>query len=83
MKKNDSELSNIYVQDMITMEHLPSDKLSGVKYSQITWTDDHLGFFYSGVKLVQNISENNSGHKLFYHKVGTNQTDDIVIYDDT
>jgi len=62
----------------------------------MSWTKDNEGFFYSRFDAPELTDrERNSGvggaagrtdklqsNKVFYHKVGTMQTDDILIYED-
>jgi len=59
-----------------------SDTLKWVKFSNIAWTKDHKGFFYS--RYEQPKSENamlakNTGQKLYYHRVGEPQAKDQLI----
>jgi prolyl oligopeptidase len=59
-----------------------SDTLKWVKFSNIAWTKDHKGFFYS--RYAEPKSENamlakNTGHKLYYHRVGEAQSKDQLI----
>jgi prolyl oligopeptidase len=60
------------------------DTLKWVKFSGISWTRDNKGFFYegydpqtSGNKLT-NVVRN---QRIYYHRVGTPQSADQVIYD--
>ena len=59
-----------------------SDTLKWVKFSNIAWTKDHKGFFYS--RFEEPKSENallakNTGQKLYYHRVGQPQAKDQLI----
>ena len=59
-----------------------SDTLKWVKFSNIAWTKDHKGFFYS--RFEEPKSENallakNTGQKLYYHRVGQPQSKDQLI----
>jgi len=59
-----------------------SDTLKWVKFSNIAWTKDHKGFFYS--RYDEPKSENamlakNTRHKLYYHRVGEAQAKDQLI----
>ena len=59
-----------------------SDTLKWVKFSNIAWTKDHKGFFYS--RYAEPKSENamlakNTGHKLYYHRMGEAQAKDQLI----
>ena len=59
------------------------DELKWVKFSSISWTNDNRGFFYSrfdepseGAKF-QSLNLN---QKVYYHRVGTPQSDDVLVY---
>ncbi len=59
------------------------DELKWIKYSGPSWTTDSKGFFYgrfdepkAGEK-YQNITLN---QKVYYHRVGTSQGDDVLVY---
>lgn len=70
------------VRNVDSGEDLP-DKIEWVKFSSAAWTTDGKGFFYSrfdkpeeGAKLTQV----NYYHKLYYHKLGTSQEEDKLVY---
>jgi prolyl oligopeptidase len=57
--------------------------LEWIKFSTVAWTKDNSGFFYSRYDQPKTESEftgANYFQKLFYHKVGTAQADDILVY---
>jgi prolyl oligopeptidase len=60
-----------------------TDEVKWVKYSGTSWTKDGKGFFYSrydepkpGTEF-QNLTFN---HKVYYHRVGTPQSEDVLVY---
>lgn len=60
------------------------DVLKWVKFSNVAWTRDGKGFFYSRYDKPQ--SENalkavNEFQKLYYHRLGKPQSDDILVYE--
>ncbi|XP_065202518.1 prolyl endopeptidase-like [Planococcus citri] len=60
------------------------DKLEMVKYSGLPWTNDEKGIFYGGFrdqKGKTDGSENkvSKNHKIYYHVLGTEQNEDILI----
>lgn len=60
------------------------DHLQWVKFSGAAWTPDNLGFFYSRYDEPQAGQEYkiaNSNQKLYYHRVGTSQANDELIYE--
>ncbi|GAB4207508.1 MAG: prolyl oligopeptidase family serine peptidase [Coleofasciculaceae cyanobacterium] len=60
-----------------------SDCLKWVKFSGASWTHDHQGFFYSRYdepNEATQLEDVNYYQKLYYHKLGTLQSEDILIY---
>jgi prolyl oligopeptidase len=75
-------------QDVYIMEtegkKLLTDKIQYVKFSNYSWNGDD-GFYYSGYDKPDEkskLSKQNQFHKVFYHKLGTPQSADILIYED-
>ncbi|MBD2482428.1 prolyl oligopeptidase family protein [Planktothrix sp. FACHB-1365] len=71
------------VLDINTQENL-SDHLKWVKFSGASWTHDHQGFFYSRYDEPQEgkpLEETNYFQKLYYHRLGTPQSEDALIYE--
>jgi len=71
------------VRDINTQQDL-SDHLKWVKFSGASWTHDHQGFFYSRYDEPQDgkpLEEINYFQKLYYHRLGTPQSEDILIYE--
>lgn len=61
-----------------------ADTLEWIKFSTVAWTKDNAGFFYSRYDQPRTESEftgANYFQKLYYHKVGTSQADDVLVYD--
>lgn len=58
-----------------------SDSLSWIKFSGITWTKDNAGFFYSRYDEPEGDAHiaQNAEHQLYYHRVATPQSEDILI----
>lgn len=70
------------VRDVVTGEDL-SDLIKWVKFSGASWTHDGQGFFYSRYDEPNpgtQLEDINYYQKLYYHKLGTSQADDILIY---
>jgi prolyl oligopeptidase len=76
-----SDWVEYHVRDVDTGRDLP-DHIEWVKFSGASWTKDGKGFYYSrydapqGDKLV----EANYYHKLYYHRLGTPQSQDELVY---
>jgi prolyl oligopeptidase len=71
------------VRDIETGRDL-ADQLKWVKFSQTAWTQDGKGFFYSRYdepKEATSLADVNYFQKLYYHKVGTAQDADVLVYD--
>ena len=60
-----------------------SDKLEWVKFSDVSWTPDNGGFFYSRYdepEAGKEFTGSNYYHKLYYHQLGEKQEQDQLIY---
>jgi prolyl oligopeptidase len=71
------------VRDIETGKDL-ADHLKWVKFSQTAWTKDGKGFFYSRYdepKEATKLADVNYFQKLYFHKVGTAQDADKLVYD--
>jgi prolyl oligopeptidase len=70
------------VRDIESGVDLP-EHLKWVKFSGASWTKDSLGFYYSGYDAPQGdaLAEVNYYQKLYYHQVGTPQSQDRLVYD--
>lgn len=71
------------VRDIETGKDL-ADHLKWVKFSSASWTKDGKGFFYSRYdepKESTKLADVNYFQKLYYHKVGTAQSADTLVYD--
>jgi prolyl oligopeptidase len=71
------------VRDVETAKDLP-DVVRWVKFSGASWTKDGKGFFYSRYdepKAGTQMTGANYFHKLYYHRLGTPQTDDALVYE--
>ncbi len=61
-----------------------TDYIQWVKFSGASWTKDNQGFFYSRYDepdTTKQFEDVNYFQKLYYHRIGTDQADDILIYD--
>ncbi|MEL6853943.1 MAG: S9 family peptidase, partial [Cyanobacteria bacterium J06607_13] len=60
------------------------DLLKWVKFSGAAWTHDHQGFFYSRYdepNEASKLEDVNYYQKLYYHRLGTPQSEDTLIYE--
>ncbi len=77
-----SDWNEFYVMDVAGKKKL-SDDIKWIKFSGIAWYKD--GFFYSRYPEPakgQELVSSNEFHKVYYHKVGTDQSQDSLIYED-
>ncbi len=80
--KGGSDWRTYYVMDMKTLRYLP-DSIEWVKVSGASWQGD--GFFYSRYPTPEKgkeLSTKNENHQVYYHRVGTDQAKDELVYED-
>jgi len=60
-----------------------TDQLKWVKFSGVSWTRDDTGFFYSRYDEPKgdSLKDTNYFQKVYYHKLGTPQTEDALVYE--
>ncbi len=78
-----SDWQEVFVMETATKK-LISDKIEWVKFSGYSWNKDE-GFYYSGYDKPDErskLSKQNQFHKVYYHKLGTDQSKDELIYED-
>ena len=71
------------VRDVETKEDL-ADHLKWIKFSAVSWTKDNQGFFYSRYDKpneITKLKDINYYQKLYYHRLGTEQVEDLLIYE--
>lgn len=77
-----SDWRTYYVMDMNSLKYLP-DSIAWVKVSGVAWQGD--GFYYSRYPTPEKgkeLSTKNENHQVYYHKVGTSQDQDRLVYED-
>jgi prolyl oligopeptidase len=60
------------------------DELKWVKFSTASWTPDGRGFFYGRFPAPaegQTFQSLNTDQKLYYHRLGTPQSEDVLVYE--
>ena len=77
-----SDWQEWHVRDVDTGKDLP-DLIKWVKFSGASWTKDGKGFYYSRYDEPKGtaLRDTNYFQKLFYHKLGTPQSEDKLIYE--
>jgi prolyl oligopeptidase len=80
ISKGGSDWNEVFVIDMETGKTL-EDHLKWLKFSPITWFKD--GFFYSRYEPedeTRALSGKNEYHSVYYHKLNTPQSEDLLIF---
>lgn len=75
-----SDWNVVKVREIETNNELP-DQLEWVKFSEAAWHKD--GFYYSRYPEPaegEELSGDNKDHSIYYHKLGTDQSDDELFY---
>lgn len=77
-----SDWRTLQVLDVATGRAL-DDHVEWVKFSQIAWDGRGEGFFYSRFPMPQDgeaFRSSSEGQRLYYHRIGTDQAQDQLIY---
>ncbi len=84
-----SDVQKVRVKTVATGVDLP-DLVEWVKFSGVSWMKDGSGFFYSSFGVPKTDAERAEAlkraavfHKLYFHKLGTPQTADEVVFERT
>jgi prolyl oligopeptidase len=82
ISRSGSDWQEYRVMEVATRNTFP-DQLQWIKVSGLAWQGN--GFYYSRYDEPakgKELSSKNEGHKVYYHKVGTRQSEDELIYED-
>ncbi len=78
-----SDWTEWFVRDIDTGQDL-ADHLKWVKFSGASWAKDGSGFYYSRYDAPpegEALSQANYFQKLYFHALGTDQSEDVLIYE--
>ena len=81
ISRSGSDWVEIYVMDLATRQ-LTSDHIEWAKFTGASWHGD--GFYYSCYERPaagKEYSNKNENHRIFYHKMGTTQEEDVLTYE--
>ncbi|MBD3411188.1 MAG: prolyl oligopeptidase family serine peptidase [Ignavibacteriales bacterium] len=81
ISRGGSDWREFYVLDLDSRELL-DDHIEWSKWSGMTWWKD--GFFYGGYdepNEEEKLKATNENHKIYYHKIGDDQSEDALIYE--
>ena len=82
ISRSGSDWTEIFVMDTETKELLP-DHIEWAKFTTAAWKGD--GFYYSAYPRPEKgkeFSNANENHQIYYHKIGTPQSEDVLVYKD-
>jgi prolyl oligopeptidase len=77
-----SDWETWHVRDVASGKDLP-DEIHRAKFTTASWRKDGSGFYYSGYSAApegESLKAPNEYHKVFFHKLGTPQAQDVLIY---
>ena len=83
IQKSGSDWQEGYIMDVATKKLL-GDKLTWLKFTGFSWKGDE-GFYYSRFpepKDEDQLKGKNTNQQVYYHKLGTAQSEDKLIYED-
>ena len=83
LAQSGSDWQQAFIMDVST-KHLLPGKLDYIKFSGLSWLGDE-GFYYSRYPEPtekSKLSGKNEFHKVYYHKMGTEQSADVLVYED-
>ena len=82
IQRSGSDWREFHIKDLSTGNNL-SDHLKWIKFSGMSWSGD--GFYYNSFPKPNEggeLSDINQNSKVFYHKIGTSQREDTIIFSD-
>ena len=82
ISKSGSDWLDYHVLDLSTRKPL-ADKIEWAKVSNVAWRGD--GFYYSRYPAPlpgKELSSSNDNHQVFYHRLGTSQSADELVFED-
>lgn len=84
LSQSGSDWLQIKFRNVRTGQDYP-ETLYKIKYTNISWSKDNLGIFYSGYLCEKNVTyfgfsvKGNTNQKLYYHRLDTDQDKDVLI----
>jgi len=94
IRRGGSDWAEIYVKEADTAKDLENDHLMWAKFTDISWTHDNQGFFYERYESPESLknkavdnpaaagteTDRDSAHMVYYHRLGTKQEQDVLIF---
>lgn len=84
VQESGSDWRTWYVMEIESGRKL-EDKISWIKFGGVDWSSDSAGFFYSRYdepKEGEEFQSLNKNQKVFYHRIGTDQSEDLLVHAD-
>ncbi len=84
ISRSGSDWTEIYLLDSATGKLLP-DHIEWAKFTGADWDPESKGFYYSAYPTPEagkEYSNANENHRVMYHRVGTPQSQDKVVFED-
>lgn len=81
ISRSGSDWNEIFVMDIATRQ-LTGDHIVWAKFTSASWCGD--GFYYSAYDAPEEgkeYSNINEGHKIYFHKLGQSQDNDVLVYE--
>ena len=82
VSKGGSDWNDVYVMDVASRQ-VESEHVAWMKASGVSWQGN--GFYYSRYPAPEKgheLTGKNENHQVFYHKIGTPQSEDLKVYED-
>ncbi|ACB85537.1 prolyl oligopeptidase family serine peptidase [Natranaerobius thermophilus] len=83
LSRKGSDWQEIYIINVETGEKYP-ETIQYCRFTNVAWSKDNLGFYYSRFPNPEGVAEEdqNKYNKVYYHKIGRDQSNDELIYED-
>lgn len=85
LSKNNADEATLFVMNVATGEVSDKDTIPGAKYAKPAWTPDGKGFYYTRLPVDPDIpvAERPGYAEVYYHRLGTAPSKDILIHPKT
>jgi prolyl oligopeptidase len=83
LSEGGADWQTVHVRHIASGKDLP-DRVEWMRFSNLSWTKDGKGFFYSRYPEPPKgrvFEAALSGHALYYHRLGTPQSEDVLVYE--
>jgi len=83
LSESGSDWQKIYVRDIDTGKDF-DEVLDWCKFPSLSWKHDHTGFYYNRLPEEGSVppEDRNNYSKVYWHTLGTPQSEDVLIYED-